>query len=343
MDRLGGMEREIFMAIPQGNEGRIATLLTADMTLLERVDRMGNTPLIAAAHHGGLGVLNLLVQSGSNLAATRCDARTALHVAAMMGHERAVAFLLREGAQASCRDAQGMTPLMMASTTGPMGMVRSLVRHMAQHGLGLEQSDAKGWTAVHWTAWGNHEEAAAFLLREGAQATCRDNTGMTPLMLASSQGQMRVVRALAQHMGQEGMGLEQMDAKGRTALHLAAAKGHAGVIRILLKNGAHATCKMSHDMTPLLVASHANQMPAVRVLLSVLGEGELDAADTRGATALYWAAKSGCEEIVRLLLLHGADPSIETRQGETPLAAAQRKERATCVAVFEVRSTCYAL
>lgn len=399
----------MFVAVQEGNEGRIATLLDTDPALLEAMDGMKNTPVIVAANDGELGVVRLLVQRGANIHATGHSGRTALHVAALMDFEVVAAFLLGSGAHASCKDKQGCTPLILASSRGLMGAVDVLVEHLRASGTDLEEGDAKGRTALHWAAEEGQELVVAFLLRSGAQAGCSDNGGVTPLMLASGKGlggvahllveyleapgleqrdakgrtalhwaaeqgqelmvafllrngaqaessapdgmtplmcasckgHVAVVRVLAQHMSQEGLGLEQRDAQASTALHWATINGHADVIRLLLKNGAQATCRDVWGNTPLMTAAYHNQMPAVRILLSVLGIQELDEADTRGWTALHLAARSrGGEEIVRLLLLHGADPSRVDHRGQTPRAAAQRLQRETCVAVFEVRSTC---
>jgi ankyrin repeat protein len=303
-------------------------------------DKQGCTPLILASSRGFMGAVDVLVEhlrasdSGTGLEEGDAKGRTALHWAAEEGQELVVAFLLRSGAQADCSDNGGVTPLMLASGKGLGGVAHLLVEYL--EAPALEQRDAKGRTVLHWATEQGQELMVAFLLRNGAQAESSAPDGMTPLMCASCKGHVAVVRVLAQHMSQEGLGLEQRDAQASTALHWATINGQR--TSFLLKNGAQATCRDVWGKTPLMTAANHNQMPAVRVLLSVLGTQELDEADTRGWTALHLAARSrGGEEIVRLLLLHGVGPSMVDHRGQTPRVAAQRLQRETCMTVFKVR------
>ncbi|XP_077515692.1 uncharacterized protein LOC144125844 isoform X2 [Amblyomma americanum] len=63
----------------------------------------------------------------------------------------------------------------------------------------------------------------------------RDEGGLTPLLWASSHGQLSTVR----HLLTKGAQVGAQGLKGETALLLAAAQGHSHVVRYLLQHGAN--------------------------------------------------------------------------------------------------------
>ena len=52
-----------------------------------------------------------------------------------------------------------------------------------------------------------------------------------------------------------------------------------------------------------------------------------NAVDSKGGTALHWAASKGVTEIIRLLLAEGADAAAADPDGDTPLDIAQARNR----------------
>jgi hypothetical protein len=77
----------------------------------------GNTALWYAAQGpwpGGTDVARALVEAGADVNRPCEHGRTALHMAAAWGHLDVVKYLLANGADASLRDEEGMTPPMVA-------------------------------------------------------------------------------------------------------------------------------------------------------------------------------------------------------------------------------------
>jgi ankyrin repeat protein len=84
-----------------------------------------------------------------------------------------------------------------------------------------------------------------------------------------------------------------------------------------------------------LEASKAGDFVAVRTLLND-DPSVLNAKDEQfGATALHWAALRGHEDVARVLLQRGADPSLKNGNGETALQVAERANRAAVVQVLK--------
>jgi hypothetical protein len=125
-----------------------------------------------------------------------------------------------------------------------------------------------------------------------------------------------VVQALLHQT--EGQGLEAMDFEARTALHLAAEEGHADVVAVLLSQGAQANTSAQDGKTPLLAACAEGHLGVVQMLLQHVEGRALDVPDHYGDTALHLAAAEGYGEVIRALLLAGADPSMTDNKGRMP-------------------------
>jgi ankyrin repeat protein len=104
---------------------------------------------------------------------------------------------------------------------------------------------------------------------------------------------------------------------GFTALHLAVFGGREEAARLLLERGANPNVVSTNEavrVAPLGTAAFVRSVPLARVLLDsgadVNGRGE------GGFTALHSAAQNGDEELARLLLERGADPSLATEDGK---------------------------
>lgn len=75
-------------------------------------------------------------------------------------------------------------------------------------------------------------------------------------------------------------------------------------------------------VTPLHIAARNGLTSYARHLLLANANLQVDACDADGRTALWWAAKAGHADIVRLLLAHGANLDQEEKRGLKPLHVA---------------------
>jgi ankyrin repeat protein len=295
------------------------------------------TPLMLACREGHLEVVEMLFEArkGLGLEETDDDGMTALQFAAYRGHKDVVTFLLSKGAQANTRDEEGRTPFMGACWTGHLEVVQIL--HDVTEGQGLQKRYNDGRTALHDAARGGHKEIVAFLLLKGAEANSRDVVGATSFMLACEEGHLEVVQMLFE--ATEGQGLQDRDNSGETALHYTAIQGNQDVATFLLSKGAQASTKNVMQDTPLMKACAWGKVGVVQLLLKhTRGQG-LSERNNQGKTALHMASSGwwSSNEVVKVLLLAGADPSITDNDGRTPRQAAEQQERhRACVETFEV-------
>jgi ankyrin repeat protein len=244
----------------------------------------------------------------------------------------------------------GIRLLALAACYNQLGMVRLLV----QRGANINATGVEEMTALHWAAGEGHEEMVALLLDQGAEVNSTDAWDRTSLITASMSGHLGVVRLLAQHTGTQG--LNEEDDEGRTALHYAAQEGHCEVVAFLLSKGAQASTRNTVNETPLISASRCGHIGVVRLLLQHMGARGLQDRDDAGWTALLNAAYWGQDEVLRFLLLAGADHTITDNEGQTTRALAEmeldeeeldeedhydmlKEGKVRCVAVLQVGQT----
>ena len=101
-------------------------------------------------------------------------------------------------------------------------------------------------------------------------------------------------------------------AKQCEALCLSVGAGHAEAVRLLLQCGADASARPG--LLQLALSAPGEQHPEEELVAMLLGAG---ACDENGA-ALCNASTSGREQVVALLLTHGASPHLGARTNLTP-------------------------
>lgn len=107
--------------------------------------------------------------------------------------------------------------------------------------------------------------------------------------------------------------------RGQTALHLAAANGLPGCTRLLLDDGAN-NCQQNADgYTPLYGAICQAREEVVSVLLACSSEENPVVEFPRGATALHIACRFAYTDMVKQIVLRGADVDAVDSHGSSPL------------------------
>lgn len=154
--------------------------------------------------------------------------------------------------------------------------------------------------------------------------------GGTALIDAAARGHVHVVRYLVT----KGADVNHRNLHGWTALYMACRNGQREVVALLLKEGADVGLTNSYGLTPLMRAAREGHPEVLRLLLEH-GGSRLDARDSDGKTALWWACYWGHQQEARILLEAGADPTITDKAQRLPVDAAREEGHVRCVRLLE--------
>jgi ankyrin repeat protein len=121
----------------------------------------------------------------------------------------------------------------------------------------------------------------------------------------------------------KGLDLNEVGIRGRTPLMVASAEGLLEVVKLLVRNGASVCATGLGQMTALHEAS-ANDKASVASYLLSMG-GQVDAETINGSTPLMCAAAWGNLEVAKLLLKNGADRAKMDHAGATAAEIAREK------------------
>jgi hypothetical protein len=151
---------------------------------------------------------------------------------------------------------------------------------------------------------------------------------------AAEKGRAGVVRLLLE----KGADVNNPRQCGWAPIDAAAWYGHEEVVALLLEAGAEISRRRSSSKgTTLIIASSEGRLGVVQLLLKHMREKGLDERDYYERTALDRAFSHKHAEVVRVLLLAGADYAIaDNYTGRTPRQAALQSRFHPCNPVFQV-------
>jgi ankyrin repeat protein len=255
---------------------------------------------------------------------------TPLLFAARDGARSAAESLVAAGADVNAADPNGMTPLMMAITNNQLDVARYLVTV----GADVRKADAYGRTPL-WAA----VEIRNLDVRSGATENGVDRDAamqlITMLLDKGVDVNARVKEFPPQRRYMLPLGsLEWVDFTGQTAFIRAAQSADVPLMRRLLEKGADPSITTFNGTTALMAAagvnwvagqtfseSPASWLEAVQLCLE-LG-GDVNAVNAMGLAAVHGAANRGSDDIIELLVKHGAKLDIPDTEGRTPLVWAE--------------------
>jgi ankyrin repeat protein len=336
------------LAAVERDDATAAELLLAANADVKAANRYGVTPIIAACITGNATLVEKLIAAGADANTALPDGETALMTAARTGRVAAVRALLARGADINAKEPlRGQTALMWAAAENNAEVVRALV----EAGADLKTRSNGGFSAFLFAVRGGRAETARALLELGADA---NDSIPTPAMAAGrggpgggggGGGQQTLAQVFNTGLRGRGTGTA-----GASALQIAIVNAHFELAAALLERGADPNTS-SLGWTPLHQIAWTRRPPIQHGLPPAVPTGRLDSLElakrllekganpnarmTRepsdgarnvlnriGSTPFLQAAKLGDVPYMRLLLANGADPSIKTEEGATPLMAA---------------------
>jgi ankyrin repeat protein len=108
------------------------------------------------------------------------------------------------------------------------------------------------------------------------------------------------------------------DSQGYTPLNEASSQGNYKVCKLLIDNKANPNINSYNNVTPLMNASFKNHYDICKLLLDNGANVNVQTNNSK-MTSLLFATKGHYKNIIKLLLIHGADPNIQNYYGNTAL------------------------
>jgi ankyrin repeat protein len=337
---------QLVEAVKHGDADVVAQLL-AQGADANAVESDGTSALHWAVHRDNPALVKLLIAAGADVTAANRYGVTPLKLASINRNAATAEILLEAGADANTTSAEGETVLMAAARTGNPDLVRVLIAR----GADVNATEKwRGQTALMWAISEKHLPVVRLLLDAGAEVKTKTTKGFTPFLFAVRGGDFAIVRALLA----AGADANEAAGDGTTALAVAIVNAHFELASLLLDHGAdpntdmpggtalHAVTRTRNyeygtvvrpaaeqtgaldalDLVRLLLARGAN--PNAQIVKALPRQGGFDNNYLRlgSATPFLLAARSGDHTLMRLLVEHGADPSLATAENVTPLMVA---------------------
>ncbi len=235
----------------------------------------------------------------------------------------------------------GLTALVFAARQGDVESARVLL----DAGADVNQTTEYGWTPLLTAVHNRYYRLATLFLERGADPNLANKGGWTPLYLATDNRNIEagdyptrrpdldhlelIATLLARGADPNPRMASSTETRtifthqwlyepGATPFLRAAQSGDLTLLRLLLEQGADPSITTTNGTTPLMVAAGIGWVEGVTyewsaedtldtvTLLLALG-ADVNAADDDGRTALHGAAHKGRNDIVRVLVGHGAD------------------------------------
>ena len=246
----------------------------------------------------------------------RTDGRgTVLHVAVMKGHIEVARMLLNYGLDVDALNDLGQSPLYSAVNHNRDDIATMLL----DHGAYLNRIDAFGFTPLFNAAQSNAVACIELLAGRGAD-----------LNYAVSSVNHKLLTSVRFIPPEQSAGFRDRlkGGVGMTPLLLAASAGHVDAVQCLLKLGSNVHAATPSGETALFPAAQSGNVECSKTLIDhgadVNATVFVDASDNVGAAPLHVSVEGGYQDLVGLLLSHGADVNQQSIAG-TPLYIAQQQ------------------
>jgi ankyrin repeat protein len=303
------------IAAEQNNAKILPLLLLQGSSGLMKYDLSGKLPLHTAAEVGNLEAVQSLVKLGTDVNALSLYNLNALQLSSMFGHRNVVRYLLSQNSlQQQNKEKNQFHPLHLAVLGGHAEVLDELLSHPSTN---INIQNNEGFTAFHHAvSMRDPKLVEALLAKPETDLNAVAKTGLAPIHMASISGDAKIMEKLIKHPKVE---KTKTTENGLNILHLAAVNNHTDIIKLILREvPTLVNTKDKYCQSPLHLAVAQQHQDIVSTLL-IDGKADINAVTNDGMTALHIAASTYQSDVVSMLLLLGADTSLKTNLGLSPI------------------------
>ena len=280
------------------------------VTLMKRLencdvlDKNGNSLLILSAFLGDTDCVRNLIHLGVGLNHKNHDGLTALMAAVLKGHEDVVDILILKGADVNVVNNCRITALDLAwifqhksiirklteeTSVGPSRNVPLLMaerndaialKMLSESGYNIHQPYELGITALMIACYSGSNTTVQYLLRNTSSLMESNEFGATAMAYALDANQTEAVDLLIGH----GISVSDIDQTGHNMLHSCILENDIDFFNRLILLNFDVNCRTSEGMTPLMLAAQQGADKMVRVLVQHGADVDLVSKDGMDAT-----------------------------------------------------------
>ena len=228
--------------------------------------------------------------------------------------------LFKYGARINRQNSKGYSALSNAVASNNHEVVKLLLN---QIGIQVNLKDIHDVTPLIIACYYGYKIIAELLLNKGANVNVQEKHGLSPLHYAVRYNHTRVVKLL---LDQDDIEVDVRGGRhGLTALYNACSNGYKTIAELLLKKGADVNALGNTGYSPLHITVANLQYDVVKLLLDRVDIEVNLQQNPPGYSPLHIAAQNGDVEMIKLLVeTGGADTSLRSKSGKTPLQIAEK-------------------
>lgn len=262
--------------------------------------REGESDLHAAVRSGDLAKVVELTENGTDIETFDANGWTPLHIATAQDNSDILRHLLcqfSENIDVRGKQMNRDTPLSYAALNGKADAIEILL----EFGANVHARDNCNYTPIMMAAYERHAKAVSKLLRGGANPNDEADFSGSALLLASGTGGWRLptLRALIEG----GANVKPQHPNGFTPIHNIAEFGSEDEMAYLIEQGCEVDSPQYDGFTPLVTAIHKSKRECVRLLLDA--GADLNRIINKGFRPVHFAAKCPNWQIMQMLLEKG--------------------------------------
>lgn len=272
-------------------------------------------------HLHPFSVAEMMIPDSKKCENSSSDSSHILAAAAVLGRLDVVASLLRKGVDVDTNSAYFGFPLRAAVGRGHVEVVRFLLEHGANVGnTGGLALHCSGEDTALQAASRRDDDTIVRLLTEPIYGLQTAGVAYENAILnAVRHGNVNLVNYMLHRCNSANLKVLQSE-----MLVVAAGSGHLQLVQMMLDNGIDANY-VGIGYTHVLTQAAGNGHALIVSLL--LEKGALFYSNDHDKGALNWAARYGHEDVVQVLLDHGADVNTDSGSGfQNPLYEAAMRQ-----------------